>query len=265
MVNVRAIFLVFTITFTAASSSGQTAGTDPNSEILAATAAWNKAIAAHDAAALSGFVTPDFTRVNPTGQFWGMTAVKNHYEELFKARPDVATIRTPGRVAVLEGVDVASEEGTYIERWTARDGITELRGRYFTMWKRMNGTWKQQADVAVPESCKGRSYCRPISELVIKDSPENVLSAYAGVYAMTDGSAIEIRREGKYLVAQGPLIGQWTLVPNSDDEFSTSRGRAPILLRFRHDAPEGSGISLELTQNQKRVATGQKLKSSLQK
>jgi len=264
MVNVRAISLVFTITLTAASLSGQTVTTDSKSEILGARAAWNKSFANHDAEALSGFVTPDFTYVNPLGQYWGMTAVKHHYEGLFKGRPDVTMIWTPSLVAVVEGHGLASEEGKFIERWTARDGITELRGGYFTMWKRINGTWKQQADLSVPESCKGGSYCSPISELVIKDSPENVLSAYPGLYVMTDGSGLEIRREGKNLVAQGPLIGQSTLVPKSADEFSTARGLAPILLRFRHDAPEGSGISLELTQNEKRIAVGQKLKPSLQ-
>jgi hypothetical protein len=193
-----------------------------------------------------------------------MTAVRRHNEDLFKLRPDVATIRTPGRVAVTEGIDVASEEGTSIERWTARDGITELRGSYFTMWKRINGKWKQQAEVTVPESCKGGSYCRPISEAVFKDSPEDVLSAYAGLYVMTNGTALEIRREGKYLVAQGPLIGQWTLIPKSPNEFSTARARAPILLRFSHDAPEGSAISLELIQNEERIGVGRKLNSSLQ-
>ena len=71
MVNVRAISLVFTITLTAASSTGQTASTDSKSEILAARAAWNKAYARHDAEALSDFVTPDITIVN----LWGSTGV----------------------------------------------------------------------------------------------------------------------------------------------------------------------------------------------
>jgi len=176
----------------------------------------------------------------------------------------VTTIRTPSRVVVTEEIGFGSEEGTLVERWTARDGSTELRGNYFTMWKRINGTWKQQADVSIPESCKGHNYCSPFSELVIKESPERVLRTYTGLYVMTDGSPLEIRPEGKFLVAQGPLIGQWTLVPKSSDEFSTSRGRAPIILRFKHDAPEGSATSVEVIQNEKRVAIGQKIQPSLQ-
>ena len=74
MVHLRAICLAFGITLTAASSASQTVSTDSKSEILAARAAWNKAIASHDAEALSSFYAPDITRVDPIGQYWGMTA-----------------------------------------------------------------------------------------------------------------------------------------------------------------------------------------------
>jgi len=74
MVRLRAISLVFALTVTAATCGGQTPSTDPKSEILAARAAWNKAMAGHDAEALSNFYAPDITRVNPIGQYWGMTA-----------------------------------------------------------------------------------------------------------------------------------------------------------------------------------------------
>jgi hypothetical protein len=65
----------------------------------------------------------------------------------------------PNRVVVNENWDVASEQGDWIERWTEKDGVTELRGTYLTMWKRDGGRWRKYSETIVPETCSGSSYC----------------------------------------------------------------------------------------------------------
>lgn len=63
------------------------------------------------------------------------------------------------RIVVNENWDVASEQGDWIERWTEKDGVTELRGTYLTMWKRDGVRWREYSETIVPETCTGSSYC----------------------------------------------------------------------------------------------------------
>ena len=40
-----------------------------------------------------------------------------------------------------------SERGEWIERWTEKDGITELRGSYLGLWRRENGQWREGDEI----------------------------------------------------------------------------------------------------------------------
>jgi len=63
-------------------------------------------------------------------------------------------------VATISAFWQASEYGDWIERWTDKDGVTELRGTYLTMWKRDGGHWREHSETIVPETCAGSSSCR---------------------------------------------------------------------------------------------------------
>ena len=90
----------------------------------------------------------------------GGDALEHFHETLFLKRPDVTLVHRTDRIAVNENWDVASEQGEWIERWTEKDGMTELRGSYLGLWKRENGQWRESDEVIVPETCNGSSYCR---------------------------------------------------------------------------------------------------------
>ena len=251
-----AITLVMVSTTAAQQGSG-----DSKREILAARAAWNKAMAEHDAEAVSRMLAPDYSVVNAAYQRRGMTAERDGLAALFNARPDLLFKRTPTRVVVSDGTGNASEQGNWIERWTEKDGPTQLQGTYFVLWRRIDGAWKEQAVVFAPEICKGGSYCRPNEPRVYHEAPEDVLRKYIGWFQMSDGSVLEIRREGAYLVAQGRPLGHRILIPKSTNEFHTYTPRKewePVVARFR-SSPEDVNVSVELSEGGKRLLAGRKL------
>jgi hypothetical protein len=71
--------------------------------------------------------------------------------------PDLTLTHRASRIVVNEDWDLASEQGEWIERWTEKGGVTELRGTYLAMWKRDGGKWREYSETIVPETCSGSS------------------------------------------------------------------------------------------------------------
>jgi ketosteroid isomerase-like protein len=113
----------------------------------------------HDVKQLATLVSSDFHFTSLGTHTDGSDVLERHYESLFARRPDVTLTHQPNRIVVNERWDVASEQGNWIERWTEKDGVTELRGIYLTMWKRDDGRWREYSETIVPEACSGSSYC----------------------------------------------------------------------------------------------------------
>lgn len=113
----------------------------------------------HDAKQLTTLVTSDCHFTSAAVHIDGSDALERSHASLFMRRPDVIFTHQPNRLVVNERWDVASEQGDWLERWTEKDGVTELRGTYLTMWKREGGRWREYSETIVPESCTGSSYC----------------------------------------------------------------------------------------------------------
>jgi len=114
----------------------------------------------HDARQLATLVTSDCHFTAPSVHTDGADALERSDTSLFARRPDVIMTHHANRVVVNEDWDLASEQGDWIERWTYKDGVTELRGTFLTMWKRDSGHWREYSETIVPESCTGSSYCQ---------------------------------------------------------------------------------------------------------
>lgn len=114
----------------------------------------------HDAKQLAALVTSDCHFTAPSVHVDGAEALERFHTTLFTRRPDVSLVHHANRLVVNEDWDVASEEGDWTERWAYKDGVTELRGSYLTMWKRDGGQWREYSETIVPESCSGSSYCQ---------------------------------------------------------------------------------------------------------
>ncbi|HEX7939364.1 MAG TPA: nuclear transport factor 2 family protein, partial [Gemmatimonadaceae bacterium] len=126
-------------------SAGQAA--DDASQIRAARATSNKAIAAHDTLALSSVFLPDYISISSTNaESVGRDAARSRYAQLFKARPDVVFVRTADSIAVNREWDQAAELGHWTGRWTQPDGVTRVGGSYFAKWRKVNGRWMLLAE-----------------------------------------------------------------------------------------------------------------------
>jgi ketosteroid isomerase-like protein len=120
----------------------------------------DKAFQRHDAKQPTTLVNSDCHFTAASVHIDGSAALERFHASLFTKRPDVILTHHPSRVVVNEDWDVASEQGDWIERWTEKDGVKELRGTYLTMWKRDGGHWREYSETIVPETCTGSSYCR---------------------------------------------------------------------------------------------------------
>jgi len=150
------LFLILAYTF----AFCQTASADSPGLIRSVRQEIDIAFQRHDAKQLATLVTSDFHDTGPSFHTDGSDTKERFDASLFARRPDVTLTHQPNRIVVNERWDVASEQGEWIERWTEKDGVTELRGVYLTMWKRDHGLWRASSETIVPETCTGSSYCR---------------------------------------------------------------------------------------------------------
>jgi ketosteroid isomerase-like protein len=151
----RILFLILASPF----AFSQTATTDSAGLIRSVRQEIDIAFGRHDAKQLATLVSSDCHFTAPTVHTDGSDALERVDASLFERRPDVTLTHQPNRIVVNESWDVASEQGDWIERWTEKDGVTELRGTYLTMWKRDGGHWREYSETIVPETCTGSSYC----------------------------------------------------------------------------------------------------------
>ena len=141
------------------SALGQTTTSGSEGQIRCVRQDLDLAFQRHDAKRVAALATSDCHFIAPSIHVDGSDALQRFDESLFLKRTDVTLLHHPNRIVVNEDWDVASEQGDWIERWTEKDGITELRGTYLAMWKRDGGKWREYSETIVPETCNGGSYC----------------------------------------------------------------------------------------------------------
>ena len=144
----------------ATSAFGQTATSTSADQIRSIRREIDEAFQRHDARQLTTFVSADCHFTAPSVHIDGSDALERFHTSLFTRRPDVTLTHHANRIVVNEDWDLASESGDWIERWKYKDGVTELRGTYLTVWKRDGGHWREHSETIVPESCTGSSYCQ---------------------------------------------------------------------------------------------------------
>lgn len=140
-------------------AAGQPAADDA-AQIRAARGQSNAAIAAHDVTGIARHWLPDVHIVTSTGaQGTGREVNGERMSQQFARRPDTVYVRTPVTIDVFSTWQVASERGEWTGRWTEPDGVVQIRGIYLAQWRKVDGTWRIQAEVYVPTACTGSSYC----------------------------------------------------------------------------------------------------------
>ena len=137
-------------------------GLQPGDEqlIREARARSNRAIAAHDPAAIAREWMPDVHVVSSTSrQTASRDANRESMATQFKNRRDVVYVRRPMTIDVYRPWAVASERGEWTGKWTEPDGKLEIGGTYLAQWRKVDGQWLVQAELFVPTRCTGAKYC----------------------------------------------------------------------------------------------------------
>jgi uncharacterized protein (TIGR02246 family) len=114
--------------------------------IRAQVAAFNKALAAYDVAAIDSIYAPDAVLLPPNQERrTGTASIEQSFAGL---EPLKATmVLTPTTIMIAAGGDMAAEEGTWVYSMPSPDGGTfKDNGKYLVAWKKTNGKWLVQMD-----------------------------------------------------------------------------------------------------------------------
>lgn len=150
------------IVFTVHRSAAAAEGTD-EAQIRQARVAINAAFAKHDASTMLSFMTDRVTWAGPAWRIVGKSQFEQNHQDYWKGRPDATWEYTPNKIDVFKSWHWLSEEGTWLQKWTAADGATELRGTYLAFWREeANGKWMLDAHLFITTSCTPaeRAFCR---------------------------------------------------------------------------------------------------------
>jgi len=120
--------------------------TTPEDAIRARRRLTNKIIAAHEAARLKPFFTPDVKLiVGDGGLILGADAVVEAFASQF-ADPDFVTyVRTTETVEVDATGERAAEHGRWVADWKG----SEMAGRYLAVWRKTLGQWAIESELYV--------------------------------------------------------------------------------------------------------------------
>lgn len=77
----------------------------------------------------------------------GPDAIKKHYTETDTKNPKMEADWSTDRVEVASSGDLAVEYGKYEIKGLGPDGKETDKGRYVTVYRKVNGTWKVAADI----------------------------------------------------------------------------------------------------------------------
>ncbi len=152
--------MVLPVAVALAAVDGQAPADDEASVIRAARADSNAAIARHDVAGIASHWLPNVSIVTSTGAHADSRDENaGRMAAQFTRRPDTIYVRTPAAIEVFAAWQVASERGEWTGRWSEPDGVVEIAGTYLAQWRKVDGTWRIQAEVFVPTRCTGSRYC----------------------------------------------------------------------------------------------------------
>jgi ketosteroid isomerase-like protein len=111
-----------------------------------ASAAWMKAVQAHDWAAAAANIAPDGMEFEEHAEpVVGPTAAQAAAEADWAKTPNAEINWSTDKVVVAASGDLAYEVGS----WSmTNEGKTD-KGKYVTVWQKVGGTWKAAADIGV--------------------------------------------------------------------------------------------------------------------
>lgn len=154
-----AFSVIFFILFNKA--HGQTNHSNHEKEIEARSKLWNSSYNSRDS--LTFYTLFDSTAIvaSAGGRWIGAEKCKDLCRSLYKRRPDITWYNYASKIEVNEQWHVAYETGDWAEAWTENgDSVkSEIKGKYWIMWRFRDNSWKIISAIFTPLSCTG-SYCK---------------------------------------------------------------------------------------------------------
>ncbi len=94
------------------------------------------------------------------GRWIGAEECKKLCRFLYDKRPDISWVNKLSKIEINEQWHVAYETGDWIEDWTESGdkSKSQIKGKYFIMWRLKNENWYIISGIFTPLSCTG-SYC----------------------------------------------------------------------------------------------------------
>ena len=129
--------------------------------IRAARGRLNEALARQQFATMNEELVDNVSMTGPVWRTVGRDQLLQAYTRLTSRRPDLVWMRAPQAIRINANWLFASESGEWRESWREGGVFTELRGAYLALWRKVEGRWLLDAEVFVPLSCAGSSYCNP--------------------------------------------------------------------------------------------------------
>jgi ketosteroid isomerase-like protein len=121
----------------------------------------NDAIARQDTIALAETWTSDYHIISSRNfEISGMENNRHSFAKEFSGKKELLYVRTATKVEVFDHWKMASEQGTWRGQWRESDGWVQLTGTYLAKWHKVNDHWKIRAEIFVPLTCSGSSFCK---------------------------------------------------------------------------------------------------------
>ena len=141
------IFYALLVSLIFINTSGYAQGNQQN-DVVAITAsrtASNAAIARHDIDGMAKYWLNDFVQTIGRGtSLTGKDTIIATWKALFRSNATVSYVRKPSKIIIGDNGVMAWETGT----WTAKNSYSK-GGNYSAMWRKVNGSWKLQAELFV--------------------------------------------------------------------------------------------------------------------
>lgn len=145
------------------SAPPETAKVDLGAEVLAIReidAQWLKVAQARDASGEARFLASDSVIYRPhVPPLVGPAAYQAFMEKMLAANPKVTPNWSTEAIRVAEAGDIAIQTGEYHLTGLGASGSQEDKGRFVTVWKKVDGEWKVIHDIGsttMPEPTAGR-------------------------------------------------------------------------------------------------------------
>ncbi len=120
----------------------------------------NDAIARQDTTALGDVLTNDYHIISSRNfEISGMENNRHNFAKEFAIKKEILYVRTTSKVEVFADWNMASESGSWTGQWREPDGLVKLSGTYLAKWHKLNDRWKIRAEIFVPLTCTGSSFC----------------------------------------------------------------------------------------------------------